>query len=652
MMKISRQLVPLTLLAIAAHLSALAAETGIDQQKAVLLEKEKPAGQMVAPEQRRVFFGELHLHTTFSLDAWGYGTKLRPDAAYRFGQGEPVKVPAAQLAREHGITDKDYVFAQRSWPLDFMAVTDHSENLGTMVPLENPDSEFAKSELGQKYMANPGSAMMDKVMAMLSGTEPPPELHDAGAMKEAWEITKKAANDYYQPGKFTTFIAYEWSALPKGNNLHRNVIFNADHAPDPFTAYDSTRPEDLWTYLDSVRAQGIDVLAIPHNSNVSNGLMFDWNDSDGKPIDEAYAQRRAMNEPLAEIVQIKGQSETIPELSPNDEFANFEIFDDLLPMPGVRSKPEGSYVRDGLGRGVVIDTRAGSNPFKYGMVGASDIHNSLSVSDEANYAGDQFGLDADTMMPKGKALKKSLGVKNVIEPRPGESKKSYDARRTGALGRGSAGLTGVWAEENTRDSIFSAFKRRETFATSGTRIRLRMFASWDIKPTDIGSYDWLADAYARGTAMGGDLPGSPGGANAPYFIVEALKDPDGANLDRIQIIKLWADGNEYREKIFNVALSDNRSPDRKTGKVAPVGSTINLKTGNYTNEIGAPYLSVTWQDPEFEADSAAVYYARVLEIPTPRWSTLVAVKNKMPIPDDVPATIQERAWSSPIWFKP
>ncbi len=612
------------------------------------------AEQDSAPETRRVFFGELHLHTTFSLDAWGYGTKLRPADAYRFGMGEPVKVPAEQLASEQGITDKDYVFAQRGWPLDFMAVTDHSENMGTMTPLEDPTSEFAQSALGQEYLANPMAAMRDKVKASRAGTEPPAPLHDAKAKADAWEITKKAANDYYQPGKFTTFIAYEWSAMAAGrSNLHRNVIFNAPDAPKPYTGDDSVRPEDLWTYLESTRKQGIDVIAIPHNANVSNGLMYDWNDSDGKPIDEAYAQRRATNEPLTEIIQIKGQSDTLPALSPNDEFANFEIFDHLLGPGGVKGKKDGSFTRQGFGRGLVIESKVGENPFKYGVAGASDIHNALSISDEDNYAGGQFGIDADTMMPTGAAAEQSLANSKAFTPQPNESEQAYQARRMGFLERGTAGLTGVWAEENTRDAIFAAFKRRETFATSGTRIRLRMFASWDVAPKDIGDYQWVADAYARGTPMGGDLPASTTAKDkAPYFILEALKDPEGANLDRIQVIKLWLEGDKYQEKIFDVALSDQRSIDPKTGKAQAVGNTVDLKTGVYRNDIGAPYLAATWQDPEFDPEKPAVYYARVLEIPTPRWSTLVAIRNNMPIPTEVAATIQERAWSSPIWFSP
>lgn len=308
----------------------------------------------VSPPQRHVLFGELHLHTALSLDAWSYGTKLLPDDAYRFGRGQTIKVPAVQVAKEEGGSPSGDVEARRAWPLDFMAVTDHSENLGTMLPLDDPQSAFARSELGRTFIAHPSKAFSREIESRRGGAGAPPELHDPQAMRQGWERVIQAANDNYQPGKFTTFIAYEWSSLPNGRNLHRNVIFNADHAPPPFTADQSQRAEDLWTYLESVRARGIDVIAIPHNGNASGGLMYDWNDSDGRPIDEAYAQRRAMNEPLTEIVQIKGQSDTVPALSPNDEFADFEIFDHLLGSPTAKSPPAGSYVRDAFGRGLVI----------------------------------------------------------------------------------------------------------------------------------------------------------------------------------------------------------------------------------------------------------------------------------------------------------
>lgn len=627
------------------------------------------ASNAPSPDQRRVFFGELHLHTALSIDAWTHKTKLLPDDAYKFGRGETVMIPALQLANEQGIQSAQDVPARRAWPLDFMAVTDHAENFGTMFMLDDPGSAFSRSELGKKIRGYPMIAMGMK----LTGVQGSPDaavIDDA--IKGAWDMIIKAANDNYRPGKFTTFIAYEWSSTPGYKNLHRNVIFNSDHAPLPFSTIDSAKPEDLWSYLESTRKQGIDVIAIPHNGNASGGLMYDWNMSDGKPIDEAYAQRRALNEPLTEIAQNKGQSETIPAMSPNDEFANFEVMDRLLvgttPSPG-----PGSYIRDAYGRGLIIQSRVGANPYKYGVVGGSDFHNALSTSGEEAYAGGQFGIDPKTMLPSGSRAKESLGLAMPSISREGHpedgakllkslsanlpqnaidtSARDSEQKRLELLEGSTGGLTGVWAEENTRDSIFAALKRKETFATSGTRIRLRMFAGWEFDDALLKNRHWVSAAYAQGVAMGGDLPANPQNKNAPSFIVEASKDPDGANLDRIQIIKVWLDGEKYQEKIFDVALSDKRKLDAQQ-HVEPVGNTVDFKTGKYKNSIGTPILITVWRDPEFDAKKPAVYYARALEIPTPRWSTLLAIKNNLPIASERPATIQERAWSSPIWFMP
>jgi hypothetical protein len=436
-------------------------------------------------------------------------------------------------------------------------------------------------------------------------------------------------------------------------NLHRNVFFNSDHAPLPFTSADSSKPEDLWTYLEKVRGQGIDVLAIPHNGNVSGGLMYDWNDSSGRPIDEQYAQRRALNEPLTEITQNKGTSDTVPELSPTDEFANFEIFDHLLTYPNVKSNPNGSYIRQAFGRGLVIESKVGVNPYKYGVVGATDIHNGLSTSEESAFASFPFGIDPKTMLPRGEEAKIALGIKKVPAVLDMDAVVNHLPPTTeDTLMFSSGGVTGVWAEQNSRNAIFAALKRKETFATSGTRIRVRLFGGWNYDAKMIEDGGWVGKAYAEGVPMGSDLPAKPASATAPKFVVQAVKDPDGANLDRIQIIKLWLDGGSYKEKLFDVALSGNRKDNPKTGKAPSVGNTVNLKTGGYRNTIGASVLTAVWQDPEFDASKPAVYYARTLEIPTPRWSTLLAVKNHLPIPKSVAATIQERAWTSPVWFTP
>jgi len=619
-------------------------------------EASTPSGQAyksnVPPSQRRVFFGELHMHTAMSFDAWGFGTKILPDTAYKFARGETVTVPASQLGLEQGIKSEGDVKATRAWPLDFMAVTDHSEAMGVLNQFDDPNNPLAKTPMGEQIIKNPKMsfymvAKNDRSAAV------PQNLNAPQAMKNAWDLEVKAANENYEPGKFTTFIGYEWSSMAQGKyNLHRNVIFNSDHAPMPFSSADSDKPEDLWSYLEKTRAGGIDVIAIPHNGNVSGGLMYDWNDSNGRPISEEYAQRRAMNEPLTEIVQNKGQSDTVPELSPNDEFANFEIFDHLLTWPNVKSNANGGYIRQAYGRGLVIQSSVGANPYKYGVVGGADIHNGLETTDENAMASGPWGIDPKTMLPRGEAAKRDLDIVKtpalldmdaVVNHAPKTMERNLEF--------GSSGLTGVWAEANTRNSIFAALKRKETFATSGTRMRIRMFGGWAYDPAMMKSGDWVAKAYAQGVPMGSDMPARPQNSNAPKIIVQASKDPDGANLDRIQIIKIWLDGKNYKEKIFDVALSGHRKDDA-TGHAPAVGNTVDLKTGKYSNAIGAATLSVVWSDPEFDAKTPAVYYARALEIPTPRWSTLLAIKNKLPISKEAPATIQERGWSSPIWYSP
>jgi hypothetical protein len=606
----------------------------------------------IPADQRHAYFGEMHLHTTMSFDAWTFGTKVTPDQALKFGRGETVSVPASQVGVEEGITGGD-VQARRAWPLDFMAVTDHSESMGVLKQLEYPNSALAQTPVGKQILKNPGSAfkLIGPTKAAGQATA---ALTSPDVIRHAWDVEVKAANDNYEPGKFTTFIAYEWSAMPEGKyNLHRNVFFNSDHAPLPFSSNDSRRPEDLWTYLEKSRAQGIDVIAIPHNGNASGGLMYDWNDSDGRPIDEHYAQRRALNEPLTEIVQNKGQSDTAPVLSPNDEFANFEMWDHLLTAPDVKSNPNGSYIRQAFGRGLVIQAKVGVNPYKYGVVGASDFHNGLSASDENAFASLPYGLDPNTMVPKGDAAKRALGIiKSPALVDLDALANNTKPRLQNLLEFSGAGITGVWAEENTRNSIFAALKRKETFATSGTRIRVRVFGGWNFDSRIVDGGDWVAKAYADGVPMGGDLPAKPETASAPRFILQAEKDPDGANLDRVQVIKIWLEGTDYKEKIFDVALSDNRKTNSKTGHAPDVGNTVDLKTGAYKNSIGAAILTTVWHDPEFDAAKPAVYYARVLEIPTPRWSTLLAIKNNLPIPTTVASTIQERAWSSPIWYTP
>lgn len=579
-----------------------------------------------APERRIALFGELHLHTSWSFDAFSFSpARIDPAAAYRFGRGEAVDY-LGKPARRHA-------------PLDFMAVTDHAEYMGFLNTIEDPHSELSRSAFADEYRrmkATLDAATLSReLQKRLMDPVQMRELNAAAAFQSTWQRVIEAANANYRPGEFTTFIGYEWTSHPDDRyNLHRNVIFAGDSAPLPFSAADSKRPEDLWRYLEDSRAHGYRVLAIPHNANASEGFMFDWNDSDGRPIDAAYAQRRALNEPLLEIYQSKGQSETVPMLSPNDEFADFEVMDRLVPRLDLPGKPPGSYARDALGRGLLIEQRTGQNPFRFGMVGGTDFHNGLTTSAE-NAAVMADGFDAQRA-PDLEASRAYLAEPSATIP---------DAKLFG-----SGGLTGVWAETNTRDAIFAALQRRETFATSGTRIRLRLFAGWNYAPGLLGQRDWLERAYADGVPMGSDLPVSLVGA-APVFLMWAAKAPDGANLDRAQIVKVWLDGDTAKEQVFDVALSDGRVVDPASGRAPRLPSTVDLEKGTYEDRVGAAELTAYWQDPAFDPRQSAVYYLRVLEIETPRWTTLMAARTGLPRPQTTAATVQERAWSSPIWYR-
>ena len=584
------------------------------------------AGGSNSNPQREAYYGDLHLHTSYSFDAYMlFGAKVGPEDAYRFARGETVNYLGEQVKRHE--------------PLDFLAVTDHSENIGVFNSLDDPNSELSKSEIGQEIIKDRAKAFW-KVVSFQTNGKGLPGVNTKAAADSAWQRTIDAANKQYQPGKFTTFIAYEWSSMPDGQNLHRNVIFKGDKAPAPFSSIDSVKPEDLWKYLERSRKDGYEALAIPHNANASNGLMYDWLDSNGKPIDQAYAEMRAANEPLSEISQNKGASETHPALSPNDEFANFEIYDHLLIAPK-KSKPEGSYVRDALGRGLEIAQRTnGVNPYKDGIIGGSDFHNGLSDSAENAFVG-TFGA-ADPTKPLPDVEKFQQTFKELIPT----------ANQDAFYETGSGNLTGAWAEQNTRDSLYDAFRRKETFATSGTRLKFRFFGGWDFKGKVLEDKDWVKTAYAKGVPMGGDLAAKPKDAKAPKFVVWGVKDPNGANLDRVQVVKVWLHEGKHVEKVFDVALSNGRKVDPKTGKAPAVGNTVDLKTATYKNSIGATELATVWEDPEFNAKAPATYYLRVLEIPTPRWSTILSVKRGVPLPTNAPATIQERGWSSPIWYTP
>ncbi len=587
----------------------------------------------IPPQQRQAYFGDLHLHTTYSFDAFVLmGTRVDPDTAYRFARGDTVDYLGEPVRRQR--------------PLDFLAITDHAENIGFFNQLDDPDSEFSRSEFGQgiaQQLADdrPMEALMEIARYQLEGQAiPGPSPEQVG--RDTWQRLVDAANRYYQPGVFTTFIGYEWTAMIDGANLHRNVIFRGDGAPAPFSSADSRDPEDLWTYLETIREQGHEALAIPHNSNASDGMMFDWVRLDGEPIDRVYAERRALNEPLSEIAQNKGTSETHPILSPQDEFASFELFEKMLTLPPRDGRVPGSYMREALGRGLVIEERVGANPYKFGFVGGSDLHSGLALEDEGGYAGDTGRMNIGGGRPDRDEAAIVLDPALSSDPHTGLN----------ATVASSGTLTGVWAESNTREHLYDALRRREVFATSGPQIRVRLFGGWDFSPEVLMSGDWVATGYGAGVPMGGNLTAAPGGDAVPNFLVWALKDPDSAALDRVQVVKVWLEDGEHREKVFDVVWAGDRQPDPASGQLPPVGNSVDLKTGLYDNRIGATELHALWRDPEFHRDQAAAYYLRVLEIPTPRWSTLLAIEHGLPLPDDIPATLQERAWSSPIWYVP
>lgn len=571
---------------------------------------------------REAYFGETHVHTSWSFDAYVFGnTKAGPEDAYKYAMGQPITHPAGYQVK---ITR----------PLDFMAVTDHAEYAG-IVPLANdPNSPISKLSVAEKLKVRSKEDIQRVYLFLgtsLLKNEPIQELVNPEVAGSVWKQVISIADKYYQPGKFTTFVAYEWTSTPDNRNMHRNIIFkDSKRVPEvPFTSLDSDHPEDLWNWMDTQRKTGMELLAISHNANLSDGIMFPLEvDNKGRPIDAAWAQERVNNEPLTEIHQLKGTSETHPLLSPNDEFADYEILNYLL--GGVERTPKihGSYIREAWQNGLAMQDSRGYNPYKMGVVGASDSHNTASGYSQNDYFGGHGLLDATPQMRL--SGKKETGLNTAL--------------------LSTAGLGGVWAEENTRESIFAGMQRKETFGTSGVRIKVRLFGGWDFRPDVLNQKDWIKTGYAKGVPMGGDLPQKAG--KEPTFIVWAVKDPGDANLDRIQIVKGWTNSGQIFEKVYDVTWSGDRKPDPVTGKVPAVGNTVDVKNATYANSIGAVELKKVWSDPEFDPSLHAFYYARVLQIPTPRWTTYDAKKLGVPPPNFAPATVQERAWTSPIWYVP
>lgn len=588
----------------------------------------------------QVFFGDTHLHTAFSADAGLAMATTTPDDAYRFAKGEEV-------ISSQGIP------ARLQRPLDFLVVADHSENLGIAIALEEKNPILDSNEWGRTLAETYAPKTIDArnetyvqwfgAVNTVGGSDP---MAGSGLDETMWQRVTAAAERHNQPGSFTAFIGYEWTSGPNGNNLHRNVIFRdgkelADQIV-PFSTYDSDDPEDLWQWMADYEAKtGGRLLAIPHNGNLSNGLMFDDVTLSGKPLTADYAERRQKWEPIYEITQIKGDGEAHPMLSPTDEFADYYTWDkgSFGEEPKTPEMLPREYARSAWKRGMVYEAKLGVNPFKMGVVGSTDAHTGLSTAQEDNFFG-KITLVEPTSDP--------IRFEEQITGRFTPDDPSDDQ----IVGDGlAAGIAAVWARENTREALWDAMKRKETFATTGTRMRVRVFAGWAFEESDLQRSNFAAHGYENGVPMGGDLNDAPEGGT-PTLLVRALRDPDGANLDRVQIIKGWTtEAGEPKEKVYDVAWSGERQPGAD-GKLPPVGNTVDIEKAEYSNSIGEPFLQAFWKDPDFDPAQRAFYYVRVLEIPTPSWLTYDSAFFGVEIPEGKRKTQQERAYTSPIWYSP
>ena len=614
---------------------------------------------------RNAYFGDLHVHTRYSFDAYAFGTLATPYDAYRFAKGEAIKHPAG-------------FDMQLSVPLDFYGVTDHGMFMGVAPVAADTSSDFSKYPFAQvvhdlNAPDNMGRlSALDRTrsfglgralaLAIVEGEVDPDE--PLSITRSAWADTIEAADMHNDPGRFTTFVAYEYTTTSDDNgSLHRNVVFKgSDRVPEvPFSRMHSRDPEDLWDWMDTLREAGVESLAIPHNSNKSNGHMFKLEDWAGDPIDDEYAVKRIRNEPLVEITQIKGTSETHPALSSRDEWADFELVSTRgvgmgKPMP---SKPEGSYVREAWRQGLALEAQGITNPFAFGVIGSSDTHTGAAQNDESNFSSKLGILSADAQLRGSVPL--GLVENILVNILPGQEVVEVDGKSFmgGQQNEfGASGLAAVWAEENTREAIYAAFRRKETFATSGPRIRLRFFAGYDLPDNLLDTAGGVARAYANGVTMGGDLApnmadGTTEGERAPQFAVWALADADGAPLQRLQIVKGWIDATgETHEKVIDVACAGGVAVDRSTNRCSDNGATVNLSDCSTRANTGAAQLRTVWTDPDFDANQRAFYYARVLENPTCRWNTWDAIHAGTEPRSDLAPTLQERAWSSPIQYLP
>lgn len=584
----------------------------------------------------RPLWGDQHVHTAWSVDAGMSGATLTPEDAVRFSRGDEVISTTGQPVK-------------LGRPMDWIAVSDHSDGMGIISELRDGNPELMAdptlkrwSEMMKAGPEQAAKATFELVEAQSNKRLPGP-IMDPKFAKTVWARNTAIMEKYNQPGRFTTFIAYEWTSnAGGGNNLHRNVIYRDGKAKAdamiPYTTFQSEDPAELWKWMAQYeKATGGKLLAIPHNGNLSNGRMFELQQFNGSPMTKAWAQQRQQWEPLFEVIQMKGQSEAHPSLSPSDEFVvGYELWDrgNLALVPKKPGMIQHEYLREALKNGLEAEKSLGANPFKYGMAAGTDTHNGLSADEEENF------------------FAKFVSA----EPRPGrwdEDAMKFGGRVIKGWEMTASGRTAVWATENTREAIWDAMKRRETYATSGTNILVRFFGGYDFSAADAHSRSPAVAGYARGVAMGGDLKKAPAG-KAPTFLVAALKDPLGGNLDRIQIVKGWLDkGGNTQEKIFNVVWGDaERRAPAADGKLPAVGSTVDLATASFANSIGDPELATVWKDPEFDSAQKAFYYARVIEIPTPRWTAYDAVYFKLKMDPKVPMITQERAWTSPIWYTP
>jgi hypothetical protein len=587
---------------------------------------------------QRVFWGDTHVHTAFSTDAGMIGNRLGPEEAYRFARGEIVVASTGVRAR-----------LQR--PLDFLVVADHAENLSLapMIAEKNPD--LLKLAFGKKIAQLVYDGKYGDAYALwgegMSARKDPLKGQDA-LTRTMWERLTAAAEQFNEPGRFTALIGFEWTSSPGGNNLHRNVVFRdgKDEADRviPMSNYDSTDPEDLWEWMAAYEAKtGGRLLAIPHNGNLSNGLMFDDVTFSGKKLDRDYAERRMRFEPVYEVTQMKGDGEAHPSLSPNDEFADYGTWDkgSFGPEPKTPEMLPREYAREALKRGMKYEESLGANPFKFGMIGSTDTHTSLATYEENNYFGKatpgEPSADQERFQEMITGFLAEPGGPDII------------MRHFQTL---AAGLAAVWATDNTREAIWDALNRKEVYATTGTRMTVRVFAGWDFEASEVQRPDFAKAGYLRGVPMGGDLSDAPDG-KAPTFMIRALRDVDGANLDRVQVVKGWLDADgELHEQVYDVLCSDGRGITDAHRCDKPVGNTVDVERATYTNSIGDALMLAYWKDPGFDPQQRAFYYVRVLEIPTPRWTTYDAAFFGVALPEGVPPTHQERAYTSPIWYTP